>query len=114
MRRTLIVVFGVGAILGACLPAAHAQQVICNKVGSQTVCSNGQTFNTFGNITIDNQGRLLNSFGNQTISNQGEIYTQQGSHVFDNRGNSWNVIDSQQVGPTGKKCTLVGTQVFCR
>jgi hypothetical protein len=114
MTRTLIVVVAVGALLGVSLSAASAQQVICNKVGNQTICSNGQTFNTFGNVTIDNQGRILNSFGNQTISNQGDIYTRQGSHVFDNRGNSWNVIDSQQVGPTGKKCTLVGTQVLCR
>jgi hypothetical protein len=110
----LIVLVALGALLGVCLPAADAQQAICNKVGNQTICSNGQTFSTFGNVTIDNQGRLLNSFGNQTITNQGDIYTQQGSHVFDNRGNSWNVIDSQQVGPTGTKCTLVGTQVLCR
>lgn len=114
MNRILLVALALTAMLWALPPVARAQQVICNQVGGQVLCSNGQSFNRVGNVTIDNQGHVYNSFGDQTIGSQGDIYTQRGNQTFDNRGNSWTVIGNQQVGPPpGTKCAPVGNQIFC-
>ncbi len=113
MGRTIAVAAGVAMAVLALVQPAVAQNVTCNKVGSQTYCSNGQTFFQSGNVTIDNQGHVWNNFGNQTLGSQGDLYTRQGNQTFDNRGNSWNVIGNQQVGPSGNKCVQIGSQVYC-
>jgi len=113
MSRTTVVVLALAGVLAALVGPVSAQNVSCTQAGGRTICSNGQTFFQSGNMTYDTQGHVYSNLGNQTLDGQGDLYTRNGSQVFDNHGNAWDTINGQQVGPDGKRCAVVGTQVFC-
>jgi flagellar basal body rod protein FlgG len=114
MNRTTVVVLALAGVLAAFVRPVSAQNVTCTQAGDhRVICSNGQTFFQSGNMTYDTQGHVYTNLGNQTLDGQGDLYTRNGNQVFDNHGNAWDTVNGQQVGPDGRRCAQVGTQVFC-
>jgi hypothetical protein len=49
-------------------------QISCWSYGTQTNCSNGQSFQTYGNQTYDNRGNSWSTYGNQTYGSNGTTW----------------------------------------
>jgi hypothetical protein len=75
------------ATLAASTGVADAQ-ISCQKVGSQTYCSNGQAFQRFGTTNYDGQGHAWQQSGDRTSGADGTTYRRSGSQIYDSKGNS--------------------------
>ena len=72
--------------------------VVCNRNGSVSICSNGQTFTHKGDTTVGSNGTIYHHSGNTTVDSNGTSYNRIGDMVF---------------GPAGKMCSASGDTVIC-
>jgi|SRR5215475_15100133 len=109
--RTIVAASTCAAIL-TCSPDVLLARAICQQVGHQTYCSDGQVFENFGNTIYDRRGHTWQQFGNQTYGSDGTLYERYDNQTFVNRRGAVRQYENNRYDPTS--CELVGGVAFCK
>jgi hypothetical protein len=87
-------------------------RTICQQVGNQTYCSDGQVFERFGNTIYDRKGHTWQEFGNQTYGSDGTLYQRYDNQTFVNRRGVIGQHENNRYDSTS--CELIGAIAFCK